>query len=1075
MAGPPEKAQRPHSKAQDRVIAQPAKDLPICQAQRMTQQGDSLEPGLYEELVTQGLSEALSNLNDAFVVEQSPLRAPEAADRLALHLAELVERTVAGYVEDDRVAQGISLLRALGERLVELSAREDLRDGLLLTPGGVLREIQRKNPAGDAQRLPQPLTPLLDTTLLTNPRGEPALNKQLLSEIPSALRIDVIMAFIRYSGIRPFLDSLRQHCSDGRPLRVLTTTYTGSTEQRALDELHALGADIRVSYDTSSTRLHAKAWLFSRAGGSSTAYVGSSNLTHSAQVAGLEWNVRLAARRNPGVVTQVEALFASYWESGDFVPYDQAAFAEATDVTVTARQDYLPPFELRPEPFQSRLLERLEVSRNKGFHRNLLVAATGTGKTVMAALDYARLRARLPRARLLFVAHRKEILEQSMRTFRHALREPAFGELWVDGQKPTRFEHVFASIQSLNAAGIAGIDPQHFDVVIIDEFHHAAAASYEALLDHLQPAELLGLTATPERADGMPILHWFGDRIAAELRLWDAIDQQRLAPFHYYGLHDGTDLSAIPWKRGRGYDTTALANLYTSNDAWARSVIQQVDRHVADMRDMRALGFCVSVDHARFMAHHFGEAGINAAAITSETPAEDRASALRALADGSLQAIFSVDLFNEGVDIPAVDTVLMLRPTESATVFLQQLGRGLRKSPTTNKTTCTVLDFVGNQNREFRFDIRYAALLGGTRKDLARNIEAGFPYLPAGCFMELDPRAQEVVLESIRNSLPSTWPAKVAELRTFISAGHPVILRAVLEHSGLDLDDIYDGTHSWSDLLEAAGGRVADAGPDEVTLRRAIGRLRHVDDEERLDAYGGFASQPNAPHVAELEPRSRALIRMLTVSLLDTLMAKGPLKDATLQDAVNHLWRHPQVLAEVGELLSILDERVDHVHAPLEDRPDVPLQVHAQYTRQEILAALHQGPQGRARTPEWREGVRWCEDIHTDLLTITFDKSPDHFSPTTRYRDFAISPNLLHWESQSTTSRTSPTGERYLHHVDRGSTVLVFARVSNQSRAFYCLGSATFVSAEGDRPISITWRLAEALPADLHADFAAVA
>src|SRR5690606_34597662 len=243
----------------------------------------------------------------------------------------------------------------------------------------------------------------------------------------------------------------------------------------------------------------------------------------------------------------------SYWEHDDFRPFEPEEFRELTQVRSEGPKVYLSPIEIRPEPFQSRLLELIELSRLQGYHRNLLVSATGTGKTVMAALDYQRLQARLPRARLLFVAHRKEILEQSLATFRHALRDAAFGEMWVGNERPTRFEHVFASIQSLSTRGIANIQDDHFDVVIIAEFHHAAAPTYQALLDHLAPRELLGLTATPERGDDEPILHWFADRIAAELRLWDAIEQHRLVPFAYSGISDAVDYRQVTWRRGRGY------------------------------------------------------------------------------------------------------------------------------------------------------------------------------------------------------------------------------------------------------------------------------------------------------------------------------------------------------------------------------------------------------------------------------------------------------------------------------------------------------------------------------------------
>ncbi len=291
--------------------------------------------------------------------------------------------------------------------------------------------------------------------------------------------------------------------------------------------------------------MHAKAWLFHRPGGMSTAYIGSSNLTHQAQRTGLEWNVRVSAARNPSVVEKMAAVFDSYWEGGDFQPFNAEEFAANTESQSSTTGTLLAPIEIRLYPFQERLLEQVAVAREQGRHANLLVAATGTGKTVMAAVDYAKLEKTLKRARLLFVAHSKEILEQSLVTFRHAVRDGDFGELWVGGEKPNHWDHVFASIQSLNASGLEHLDPGHFDVVIVDEFHHGAAKTYEGFLGFIKPKELLALTATPERADGLDILRWFDGRIAAELRLWDAIDQGRLVPFDYYGVHDNSDLTGV--------------------------------------------------------------------------------------------------------------------------------------------------------------------------------------------------------------------------------------------------------------------------------------------------------------------------------------------------------------------------------------------------------------------------------------------------------------------------------------------------------------------------------------------------
>lgn len=1021
--------------------------------------------GLYEVLITRALAERLRDLDARLEPSTGALRAAEAADRIALHLARVVERAIAAVPDHERVAIGARLAQGLVEQIDQTIEDAGALPEALEDPAKVLHAILARRPDGTPEEIPEPLIPLLDTTLLTNAPGEPRVGHQIVTEVRSADRIDVIMAFIRRSGIAPLLDDLRAHCHAGRALRVLTTTYTGSTEARALDALRDAGAEVRVSYDTSTTRLHAKAWLFHRESGFSTAYVGSSNLTHAAQITGLEWNVRVSGARNPDVIAKVAGVFEGYWNSGDFVPYQAAEYVSRLDLPANdAPRVMLSPVELRPEPFQERLLEQIALSRERGYHKNLLVSATGTGKTVMAAIDYARLREALPRARLLFVAHREELLEQSLATFRHGLRDHSFGELWVGGRRPQRFDHVFASIQSLSSTGLDHMDPGHFDVIIVDEFHHAAAPSYRALLDHVKPVELLGLTATPERSDGLPLLGFFDHRIAAELRLWDAIDQHRLVPFAYYGIHDGLDLRDVPFRRGRGYDVDGLSKLLTANDVWAKQVIAEVLARVDDHQKMRALGFCVSVEHARFMARIFSQAGIAATAVWADTAEEERKQALLDLAARRVNVVFSVDLFNEGIDVPSVDTLLLLRPTDSPTLFLQQLGRGLRKSH--KKTICTVLDFVGHHRREFRFDRRFGALLSGSRRDVAQQIEGGFPFLPAGCHMQLDRRASELVLENIKHAVPSGWTAKVEELRA-LARGGDVSLARFLEETGLDLEDVYAGQRSWSHLREGAGLAVEAPGPHEEALRRACGRLLHVDDRVRTERYRRWLSRKAPPNAEAMSPHDRNLLRMLVASVASGVVDKT----ATLEQACALAWSHPQVRAELCDVMDVLAARIDHVQRPLATHDDVPLQVHARYTRIEILAAFAVGAGGRV--PPWQTGVYWAKGARADLLAFTLDKTTGQFSPTTRYRDYAISPTLVHWESQSSTRAESDTGRRYQDHERLGTSVLLFARLRSDDRAFWFLGPASYVKHTSELPMAITWRLHHALPGDLFASFAA--
>ncbi len=601
------------------------------------------------------------------------------------------------------------------------------------------------------------------------------------------------------------LEDLRRR---GVPLRVLTTTYIGATDPRAVDRLVELGAEVRVSYETRNTRLHAKAWLFHRDSGLSTGYVGSSNLSAPALTDGLEWNVRLSSAEQGHLLDTFSATFDSYWADPSFEPYDPERDGDRLRAALSRERSTELPIELtaldvRPYGYQQEILEALAAERVVHDRwRNLVVMATGTGKTVVSALDYRNLRRDHGIDSLLFVAHRKELLHQSLATFRHTLRDGSFGELLVDGARPQRWDHVFASVQSLAHVDLAELDPHRFDVVVVDEFHHAEAATYRRLLDHLQPRVLLGLTATPERTDGADVGSWFGGHRAVELRLWEALDRGLLAPFQYFGTHDGVALDGLTFRRGRGYDIAELDDVYTGNDARAALVLRAVLDKIEDPRRMRALGFCVSQRHAEFMAARFTAAGIAGRAVTATTSSTDRSAALAALRDGAVQVLFTVDLFNEGIDLPTVDTVLFLRPTESATVFLQQLGRGLRLAE--GKACLTVLDFIGAQHRDFRFDLRYRALTGVTRRRLVREIQDGFPTLPAGCHVELDRVAAEVVLENVRRALDVRWPGLVAEARALPGS----TLIDFLTETGTELEDLYRGRdRGWLALQRAAGHR----------------------------------------------------------------------------------------------------------------------------------------------------------------------------------------------------------------------------------------------------------------------------
>ena len=1037
-----------------------------------------LVPGLYETLVTRELQQAIAELGEG-IADLHPADAGDAHRAVAEHVRRLVERALRSLPESTRLAAQAQLCNELlaSIRGVPEGAKPELAEALV-SPLSVLREVREPGRlSAAAPALRRPLVPLDSADLLVNARDQPSVGAAIEREIHSADRIDLLCAFVRWNGLRMVRPALETFREAGKPLRVITTVYTGSTERKALDWLVSIGASVKVSYDTRTTRLHAKAWLFERESGYSTAFIGSSNLTHSAMLDGVEWNVRLAQASTPDLLDKFKAAFDSYWADPDYESYDPAHDGERFDRAVRPTpQPAASPilhFDLHPYPFQREMLQALTVERERhGRFHNLVVAATGTGKTMVAAFDYLQVRKFIQNPNLLFVAHRKEILAQSLAAYRAVLKDHQFGQMLVDGQKPTDDRHVFASVQSLAQISLDDIKPDAYDVVVVDEFHHAAAATYERLLNHLKPRVLLGLTATPERTDEQSVLGWFDNRVAVELRLWDALDRGLLCPFQYFGISDGVDLSGVQWASG-GYVQADLEKVYTGDQRRVDLVVAAIVDKLVDPLAMRALGFCVSVAHAEFMAREFTRRGIPSVAVSGDSSPDDREAALRNLRDRKVNIVFCVDLFNEGVDVPEVDTVLFLRPTESALVFLQQLGRGLRRMD--DKPCLTVLDFVGQAHRKFRFDLRLRALIGGHRSELIRQVEQGFPTLPSGCSIQLDRVVTDVVLANIRQSVGSTFASLVAELRDVANQwrnsgrdASDVTLGDFLDKSALGISDLYrKAGWSWSRLRRDARLVVEPEGPEDDKLRRAMGRLLHVDEPVRLDLYrrAGLGELTDR-ELDESTPEGRILVG-LHYGLWGANDASS-----SLRESMGRLREHPAMARELTELMRVLDDRAVHAPQSLDQvmgwHHKVPLGVHGRATRDEILAAF--GRLSFARRSSIREGVYFDRDTNTDLFFVTLEKTEGHYSPSTMYRDYAISPELFHWESQSQTSVDSETGQRYLHQRNRNTNVILFVRhrkyEDGRTAAYTCLGPADYVSHKGSRPIAITWRLRHAMPDD---------
>lgn len=1025
--------------------------------------------GAYETPVTARIRERIEATREAWpsVGISDPVVDPDLKQRyieaVSRNLADRLTRRLESVSDPE---QRISLINGIARLLDEGDTVVDER---------LLHAVYESKLAAPPQ---PPEISLAGASLLTNSPKEPSLSNELRREIATADSVDLLIAFIKRSGIAVLDDHLTELRDRGIPLRVITSTYCGATESAAVERLVAeYGAQVKIGYESRNTRLHAKAWLFRRKSGFDTAFVGSSNLSTSALVTGLEWNVRTSRSATPGVIEKFTATFDSYWNDPHFSPYDpQTDGARLQRALTTAKGTFdnvieLSGLRIEPYPYQAAMLQALEAERSvHDRHRNLIVAATGTGKTVVAALDYRALKEQagmLPK--LLFVAHRKEILQQALRTYREVLQDPAFGELLVDGHEPRKWTHVFASIQSLNSTRLDGFAPDHFEVVVIDEFHHSEAPSYQRLMEHIQPEELLGLTATPERADGANVQKFFDYRIAYELRLWEALRLQLLAPMHYFGISDGTDLSNVAWSKNRkDYEVNALTEFYiAAGDRRIKLILSEMQKRLLELSSMKALGFCVSIDHAEYMASRFNHFNVPALAVSSRNTREERAEALRRLRAGDIKILFSVDIFNEGVDIPDVNTIVLLRPTQSPTVFLQQLGRGLRLAH--GKDVCTVFDFIGQQRAEFDFEARYYALTGLRGRRLEKAIEDGFPQAPPGSAVILDEVAQDEVLKNVKRFTRTSS----RRLRQLISDEATTYLSRFIEHTSIPVGDIYKKKkQSWTTLLrqERLLPGLGDPHPDELLLLGRLQSLLHINDVERAEMYVRISS-PDGPALSQMTDKDRAYLRMLVSSLWAHMPARTV--PASLSEALDHIRSFPSISAEICQITNVTVSSSRRLPTPLPEKfGNGALYLHADYTRAEIIAALRDVEVNKlVNLP--REGVWYNSDLDLDLFFVTLVKDESSFTPSTSYRDYPISPELFHWESQSSTAVDSPTAQRYIHHDDEGSTIVMAVRNSTTNevgtaQAFTLLGEVDYVSHQSEKPIQFEWRLHRAMPPELY-------
>lgn len=1033
-----------------------------------------MNEGIYEALVTQLVEQKLNDLDkQTFYIHKSVMDKEEASMILSKHLSTTIRKALNLVKGESRIEHQIEIANKIILFLKEELKEEDFSKDLITVEGEILKAVFSKIDAHFSNfdlhlKEITPYTRLTHSELFTGGNVGLSLESELKKEILSSNKIDLLVSFIKFKGIIILERELKEFTQRGGMLRVITTTYMGASDYKAIQLLSGLdNTQIKISYNTGNERLHAKAYLFKRNTGFHTAYIGSSNFSRSALTDGLEWNLKITTKEVSHIIDKFQKTFDSYWQSEDFELFDDSIHKEKliqnlnqgkSSNTIDLNTAF---FDIKPFPFQSEILEKLEVERTvHNRNKNLIVAATGTGKTVISAFDYKRFKKENKSARLLFLAHRKEILTQSVNTFRGILRDNNFGELWVDGMVPTSYEYVFASVQTINnRLEEINLSPEYYDYIVIDECHHLTASSYRGILKYFQPKVLLGLTATPERMDGGDIQEDFHNRIAAEIRLPEALNRKLLCPFQYFGITDSIDLSKVKWEKGR-YVSSELTSMYTANDKRVKEIIDALEKYTKDLNDIRAIGFCVSIEHAKFMAEKFCLAGLKADHLSSANN-HNRDIVRNQLLNKEINYLFVVDIFNEGVDIPEIDTVLFLRPTESLTIFLQQLGRGLRLAE--NKDCLTVLDFVGNSRPEYNFENKFRALIGKTSTTVTKEIEDNFPHLPLGCSIILEKKAKQIILDNITKATTLNRNQLIQKIQNFQHQSTLELnLRNFTEFNQIPLPIIYK-RGGWKRLCHDAGRlEKLDTINEKEIIRAISNKWLSCSSTSYFEFVLKLAQKEFKISINDFNETERQMLLMLHY---DVWLEAGGFE--SLEKSIRAIGRNKVFVDEIIEILEILIDDIGFKEIGIELPYSQPLKVHSRYTRDQILAAF--GLSTFERKSPSREGVAENLNLNTELLFINLIKSEENFSPTTMYDDYAINETLFHWQSQNSAGPETPKGKSYIAHQKNKKKILLFVREKKEDEygntmGYVFVGEAQLNEHYGAKPMNIKWELNEPLP-----------
>lgn len=917
------------------------------------------------------------------------------------------------------------------------------------------------------------------------------LLNELISSIHNCNRFYFSVAFINFSGLQLLLDAFKEAEKRGVKGKIITSTYLNFTETKALKRINDFdNILLRIFKTDKDVGFHTKAYIFEYEEFYKV-IIGSSNVTQSALKSNIEWNVEMIIKEDKSFIESILSEYQYLWErsieaDNEFIAQYEEFLSKITGYAKRQMFLYESSEYITPNKMQRRAMENLDRLRSYGEKKALVIAATGTGKTFMSAFDVKAFKPK----RLLFIVHREEILRKAKDTFEKLMpnEKISFG-LLTGNTKQDKADYLFSTIQTLSKC-YRDFKPDEFAYIIFDEAHHATSPSYQVVFDYFRPQFTLGMTATPERSDQQNVFELFDNNIALEVRLHDALDDELVIPFHYFGI---TDIEDIDLSDVDIDDFAEIAKRLKVNQR-VDYIIEQMNFYGFDGTTRKGLGFCVTIDHAKFMAEEFTKRGYPSICLTGSDSAEKRSTFINRLEndDDELEFIFTVDIFNEGVDIPSVNTVLMLRPTNSPIVFIQQLGRGLRKHD--DKSFLTVLDFIGNHNKTFLIAIALNGSRYYDKESLKVAISTGFANIPGATHIQMDKIAQERILAQIdrENFYSSKYlREEYLEFKKMNGGYVPLYLMDYMKYDGapdpvkfIDKEKTYlqfvakaeKNDHLKGVLINENLDRAMKELSSMLPLKRVYGFViaKYLLDHEVISL--DIAKQEILKHVKEVDDDSVLhAFECWNQDYYDEAKKARTIKLFNLDN--NQLSKTPtyQKLLANEEFTRFIEDIIlygifRYEKEFKEEYYGVP---HFKLYEQYQMADAAMLSNYRKMHSSFR-GQGLLAHGNDYFLFIDLHKEAD-IKESINYHDEFINEKVFQWQTPNSTAQSSDRGKNIIFNKERGINLHLFVRkykeIDRKIQPYIYIGKGNTIKYEGEKPITVVIELEHEVPSNLYIEF----